>query len=1032
MTTPKQKLFKYFIAPVLIALQFVFIAPNLVEAAPGLPFPVQGQVLLNGVPADGASVTVANARTAESTTTLVGAPGLSSGWYYVDLGNFVTPGANGDTINITASLSGQTGNTSFIYNPSLAFTVPPTINIGTSTPTSTLPGTIAITPINPSILAGATQQFSATALNGDGTTNTSTISWSSSNTAVVTINSASGLANGVSVGSAVIRASNAIASSTTNITVTASSTPTTTASISISPVNPNIMIGTNQQFTSVALDSNGQPDTTTLTWASNNPAILSINATSGLANALAIGQATITASNANASRTTTVNVVSTSTPTSTFGIFALAGVNGSIAPSGTTMVSLGGSQTYTVTPNPGYSNSGLLIDGISIGPVNTYTFTNVTTSHTIAVDFFPTTSTTSTPLLSISTASLPAGNVGVQYSQRVQASSTNLSDILTWSVATGTLPAGLSLNTATGLISGAPTTAGTSTFTIQVAGNNASSTPVSRSFTLNINLLGTVLMVQTDRATAITSSTATLNGQIISTGGMPITTSGFRYGTSTAYGFTAVPNIGGTATGTFSANITGLSGNVPYHFQAFASNASGTVSGADQLLRAPIMCTISTTIAVLDGSFNGPTLINIEADVSDCLADLRNLILASSTPMSATLLGDLHASRFGSIGELQLIIPAGTRIVGNTTSWDGMLRLPRMTPSSTIKAPVASGFNNTIHTIFDVGGNVDLSLNQPIQLVVPGQASGRKVFYADSTGSFNISQCSGTGNTLGADQKECFFYDGTNIGVRTTHFSTYGTYSQVAISTGGGSSGGSSSGGGGGISVTQPFSTPVSQLSVKINNGALTTQNQEVTLTLDGKTEAKKMAISNSTDFSDAFQENYATKTIWTLTRGNGAKTVYVKFYNSFGYASPVVSSTIQLEGQSGSTNTNNQGTVEVLNKYKNGYLLRDATTKKIYVLYNNKLKHILNLTELRKYRGRKVYDVSPAEINAYPITTVDPFSSTVVSYADGMLVRDSNTKRIYVVSHGQLVYIPTLQELRKYRGKRTINVTSGILARYQ
>src|SRR5438477_8514478 len=50
---------------------------------------------------------------------------------------------------------------------------------------------------------------------------------------------------------------------------------------------------------------------------------------------------------------------------------------GSVSPSGTTFVNNGASQTYTVTPDPGFIISNVLVDGSSIGAVNNYTFNNV-------------------------------------------------------------------------------------------------------------------------------------------------------------------------------------------------------------------------------------------------------------------------------------------------------------------------------------------------------------------------------------------------------------------------------------------------------------------------------------------------------------------------------------------------------------------------------------------------------------------------------------------------------------------------------
>ena len=68
-------------------------------------------------------------------------------------------------------------------------------------------------------------------------------------------------------------------------------------------------------------------------------------------------------------------------------ITASAGPNGAISPTGPVTVNPGASQTFTITPSAGYAISDLKIDGTSITPVISYTFPNVTASHTISATF---------------------------------------------------------------------------------------------------------------------------------------------------------------------------------------------------------------------------------------------------------------------------------------------------------------------------------------------------------------------------------------------------------------------------------------------------------------------------------------------------------------------------------------------------------------------------------------------------------------------------------------------------------------------
>ncbi len=77
----------------------------------------------------------------------------------------------------------------------------------------------------------------------------------------------------------------------------------------------------------------------------------------------------------------------------TYSINASAGTNGSISPSGATIVNCGTNQTYTITPDTCYQIADVVVDGISQGVVASYTFTNVIVNHTISATFLPITYT---------------------------------------------------------------------------------------------------------------------------------------------------------------------------------------------------------------------------------------------------------------------------------------------------------------------------------------------------------------------------------------------------------------------------------------------------------------------------------------------------------------------------------------------------------------------------------------------------------------------------------------------------------------
>jgi uncharacterized protein YjdB len=189
----------------------------------------------------------------------------------VNAAGLATAVAAGST-SITASLNGITGSTTLTVTPILS--------------------SIAVTPNPVSIAIGATQQFTATAKYSDGSTKdvTATAAWTSTTPAAATVNSA-GLATGVATGSTNITATlNSISGSATlNVT---------SVTISVTPNSTTIDVGATQQFTATATYPNGSTAdvTATVIWSIVNPAVATIDATTGLATAVAVGSTTVTAS----------------------------------------------------------------------------------------------------------------------------------------------------------------------------------------------------------------------------------------------------------------------------------------------------------------------------------------------------------------------------------------------------------------------------------------------------------------------------------------------------------------------------------------------------------------------------------------------------------------------------------------------------------------------------------------------------------------------------------------------------------------
>ncbi len=72
---------------------------------------------------------------------------------------------------------------------------------------------------------------------------------------------------------------------------------------------------------------------------------------------------------------------------SSYTITATTGTGGSISPSGSVSVTKGESKTFAITADKGYCIGDVLVDGVSAGALGSYTFSNVTASHTISAVF---------------------------------------------------------------------------------------------------------------------------------------------------------------------------------------------------------------------------------------------------------------------------------------------------------------------------------------------------------------------------------------------------------------------------------------------------------------------------------------------------------------------------------------------------------------------------------------------------------------------------------------------------------------------
>jgi hypothetical protein len=256
------------------------------------------------------------------------------------------------------------------------------------------------------------------------------------------------------------------------------------------------------------------------------------------------------------------------------------------------LTATGGIEPYTWSVT-----SGLLPEGLSLDPstgvvsgettsVGRFTFTVTATdsaSPTPATASASVTIVSTAPAaLSVATASLPSGTVGQQYSTTLRSSGGT--NPVSWAVASGGLPTGLTLDPETGVVSGTPTASGTSTVTLRATD---SSEPSAQ------------------------AATATFVVSTVSEGApLTITTSKLPTGTQGDYYSAAVNSTGGTApiewsvsSGTLPAGLTlnSSSGEIS-GIPSGAETSSVTISATDRTIPIHQVASIPLTLVVNAGT----------------------------------------------------------------------------------------------------------------------------------------------------------------------------------------------------------------------------------------------------------------------------------------------------------------------------------------------------------------------------------------------------------------------------------------------
>jgi YVTN family beta-propeller protein len=298
-------------------------------------------------------------------------------------------------------------------------------------------------------------------------------------------------------------------------------------------------------------------------------------------------------------------------------------------------------------------------------------------------------------LITISTTTLPNGTVGLAYSQPLQA--TGGTPPYVWTVSSGSLPAGLSLSS-TGVISGTPTNAAASSFTVTVTDANQNSTAEPLGITIVATQTPTIT-TQPASQTVNPLQTATLS--VVATGA-PSPTYQWYEGQA---GDTSILIAGATNSSYTTPPLT-----TPTSYWVQVSNGSGSAANsATATVSINLVCTLTVQGQGSSGS-SGPLSITATAVCTDLPGQSFTTSVAwgdGTAPATGTATGS------GTLTASHTYATLGTYVIAATATATSGIATTTSSPVILIQVP-------------------------QVPPVFPGQTSDLQLLLATPTGAGNL------------------------------------------------------------------------------------------------------------------------------------------------------------------------------------------------------------------------------------------------------------------------------------------------------
>ncbi len=213
--------------------------------------------------------------------------------------------------------------------------------------------------------------------------------------------------------------------------------------------------------------------------------------------------------------------------------------------------------------------------------------------------------------------------------------------------------------------------------------------------------------------------------------------------------------------------VNGLTSGNRYTFKVEAGDADGNWSSTGPGYAVFLLPgDASGTVTITDADCNVSTLLNAPVSGSVTTAPLPEVKLITNTSLN--------------VSPMQVDMPAGVTVTA-PEAWDGTIHAPVVQAADSVTIPGA-----TVNAVIEIGyGDLALTFNQPVRILIPGQA-GKSVGYYRNGAFTKINKISDdSAAALGANDDGYLNVD-TDLIVWTRHFTQFVTYTKS--DPGGGSS----------------------------------------------------------------------------------------------------------------------------------------------------------------------------------------------------------------------------------------------------